>query len=199
MAAAMLTFSGQGVDFYGDMMAMIFCGIFFLFFHRQRFTINQRTAVTAASLILFNCLYYAASHIMYLFSIEKMILEVVAVVVYIRVFNTVAKVLFVRKFSMQISSEKLGLAYEICVVSLIGAIHFDQAVFPLWVLTAVIVQYCRGVQWAMVTGAVAAVFWKCQFSPDAELFIYILNLYLSHIQEAKAHPCYIQLYASVSF
>ncbi len=32
MAAAMLTFSGQGVDFYGDMMAMIFCGIFFLFF-----------------------------------------------------------------------------------------------------------------------------------------------------------------------
>ncbi len=175
MAAAMLTFSGQGVDFYGDMMAMIFCGIFFLFFHRQRFTINQRTAVTAASLILFNCLYYAASHIMYLFSIEKMILEVVAVVVYIRVFNTVAKVLFVRKFSMQISSEKLGLAYEICVVSLIGAIHFDQAVFPLWVLTAVIVQYCRGVQWAMVTGAVAAVFWKCQFSPDAELFIYIFS------------------------
>ena len=104
-----------------------------------------------------------------------MILEVVAVVVYPSVFNTVAKVLFVRKFSMQISSEKLGLAYEICVVSLIGAIHFDQAVFPLWVLTAVIVQYCRGVQWAMVTGAVAAVFWKCQFSPDAELFIYIFS------------------------
>ena len=70
MAAAMLTFAGQGMDFYGDMMAMIFCGVFFLFFHRQRFTINQRTAVAVLAMLLFNLLYYGAGHILYLLSLK---------------------------------------------------------------------------------------------------------------------------------
>ena len=38
-----------GGGFYGDMAAMIFCGVFFLFFHRQKFNINQRTAVACAA------------------------------------------------------------------------------------------------------------------------------------------------------
>ena len=47
MAAGMLTFSGQGLDFYGDLMAMVFCGIFFLFFHKQRFTTVSYTHLLA--------------------------------------------------------------------------------------------------------------------------------------------------------
>ena len=175
MAAAMLTFSGQGLDFYGDMMAMAFCGVFFLFFHRQRFTINQRTAVAVAAIILFNCLYYAADHILYLFSIEKVILEAAAVVVYIRVFNTIARVLFVGTAPAQISSEKVGLSCEIFAVSLIGAVNADLAVFPIWILAIVVVQFCKGIQWAMATGAVAAVYWQCQFNPGVELFIAVFS------------------------
>ncbi len=98
---------GAVLNLYGDMMAMIFCGIFFLFFHNHRFTINQRTSVAVAAVIVFNCAYYAYGHLTYLLSIETMIKETIAVIVFIRVFNTIARILFVGKNPMQISEEKL--------------------------------------------------------------------------------------------
>ena len=99
IAVAMLTYGGAVLNLYGDMMAMIFCGIFFLFFHNHRFTINQRTSVAVAAVIVFNCAYYAYGHLTYLLSIETMIKETIAVIVFIRVFNTIARILFVGKKS----------------------------------------------------------------------------------------------------
>ena len=83
IAVAMLTYGGAVLNLYGDMMAMIFCGIFFLFFHNHRFTINQRTSVAVAAVIVFNCAYYAYGHLTYLLSIETMIKETIAVIVFI--------------------------------------------------------------------------------------------------------------------
>ncbi len=171
MAAAMLTFYGQGAEIFGDMLAMLFCGLFFLFFHRQRFSINQRTAVASAALIFFNALYYAAGHILYLFSVEKMVLEIVAAVIYIRVFNTCARAVFVRRPAGQFSSEKTETACLLLTVSLIGAVDYAEVVFPLWAFTAVIIQYCRGLQQAVVFSAAASVFWLCQGRAEAELFL----------------------------
>lgn len=170
MAAAMMTYSGQGVDFYGDLMAMIFCGVFFLFFHQHRFNINQRTAITAAAIILFNCLYYAAGHILYLLSIETLIKEAVAVIIYIRVFNTLARVLFVGRLPGKQSGEKVGLALEIAVVSLIGAAGSAGFVLPAWLFAVLTVQYCRGIQPALAMTAVAAVFSQCGRSGQPEFF-----------------------------
>ncbi|WNX89580.1 hypothetical protein RVY71_04745 [Emergencia timonensis] len=171
IAVAMLTYGGAVLNLYGDMMAMIFCGIFFLFFHNHRFTINQRTSVAVAAVIVFNCAYYAYGHLTYLLSIETMIKETIAVIVFIRVFNTIARILFVGKNPMQISEEKIGLAYEIFLISLIGAIDSVQVVFPLWLLAIVVIQYCKGIQPAMAAAGIAAVFWQCQHVDYAELFI----------------------------
>lgn len=169
MAAGMLTYSGQGLDFYGDMAAMIFCGVFFLFFHRQKFNINQRTAVACAAVILFNCLFYAGGHILYLLSLKTLVKEAAAVIVYIRVFNTVAKVLFVGKSPAAVSEEKVSLALMITVVSIIGSIGADIVVSPLWILSVLTVQYCRGLQPAMALSAVIAVFSRCQNGSSAHL------------------------------
>ncbi len=162
LAAAMLTCGGQGIDFYGDLMAMIFCGVFFLFFHRQRFTINQRTAVTVAAVVLFNCLYYAWGHILYLLSVETLIKEAAAVIVYIRVFNTVARVLYIGKSPAAVSNEKMMLALEIMAVSLIGSLGSEPVVFPLWTLAILTVQYCKGIQCSLSMAAVAAAASWCQ-------------------------------------
>lgn len=170
MAAAMLTFAGQGMDFYGDMMAMIFCGVFFLFFHRQRFTINQRTAVAVLAMLLFNLLYYGAGHILYLLSLKMLLKEAVAVMIYIRVFNTLARLIF-GGGKQNISAEKAGVAVGIAAVSMIGSIDAASVVFPLWLFTAAIVQYCKGLQSALTLTAFAAVFSVCQNGLNGNLFL----------------------------
>lgn len=171
MAAGMLTFSGQGLDFYGDLMAMVFCGVFFLFFHKQRFTINQRTAVAAAAVILCSCIYYGAKDMLYLLSPQTLVKEAVALVIYIRVFNTLARVLFAGQGADRIPAEKIGISLSVFGVSLIGGIGIGQIVFPLWLLLFAAVCYCKGLQPALVTAVMGCVFWWCQGSSDEEAFV----------------------------
>ena len=116
----------------------------------------------APRVILFNCLFYAGGHILYLLSLKTLVKEAISVIVYIRVFNTVAKVLFVGKSPAAVSEEKVSLALMITVVSLIGSIGADIVVSPLWILSVLTVQYCRGLQPAMALSAVIAVFSRCE-------------------------------------
>lgn len=175
LAVGMLTFSGQGIDFYGDMMAMIFCGVFFLFFHRQRFTINQRTAITAAAVVFCNCLYYSSRHILYLLSMQTLAKEAIAVAVYIRVFNTVARVLFVGKNQGTITGEKVGLAAGVLSVSLIGSLGPEEIVVSLWILGAMVTACCKGIQPALSFSALAAVFAGCGSYIEPEIFIGLMT------------------------
>lgn len=172
MAAGMMTFSGQGMDFYGDMLAMIFCGLFFLFFHEHRFTINQRTAVAVCAMVIFNCSWYAWENLLYLLSLQTLVKEAVALMIYIRVFNTLARMIFVGKGSdvRQVSGEKAGFALVLAAVSLIGAIGFPAAVFPLWVMAVLITAYCSGIQWALATAVTAQIFWIFRFHANVSLF-----------------------------
>lgn len=179
MAAAMLTYSGQGLDFYGDMIAMAICGLFFLFFHKHRFTINQRTAVAIAVLVLCSCLYYAASHMLYLLSVTVLIKEAAAVVIYIRVFNTLARVVFVGKNPAAVPSEKVGFALMIAAVSVIGAVGVSSVVFPLWVLAILAVEYCKGILPAMAMTAAAAVYAQCQNGVSSEIFVSVMTALLA--------------------
>ena len=174
LAVAMLSCSGQGVDFYGDLMAVLFCGVFFLFFHRQRFTINQRSAVAAAAVVLFHCVYYGAGHMLYLLSVQTMIKEVVAVILYIRVFNTIAKLLFIGKDTAPVSREKAGFALMVLVVSILGAPGTELMVFPLQLFAILTVQYCLGIQSALAMTAVAAVFCQCRNEGDPQIYLFVM-------------------------
>lgn len=171
---AIFTYFGEGLLCYGDVMAVIFCGLFFLFFHTHKFSINQRTAVAVAAVITFNYIYYAYGEILYMLNLGTLIKEVLAVIVFVRVFNTVAKVIFVGTNPVNISEEKIWLAYEIFFISLGGAINVPQVVFPIWVLMIATVLYCKGVQPAMSMTGIAAVYWYCQNAEDLTIFITLL-------------------------
>ena len=151
MIGGMLTFSGQGLDFYGDMAAMIFCGVFFLFFHKQKFTIDQRTAVAAAAVILCSCIYYSSQDMLYLLSLQTLAKETAALIIYIRVFNTIARVLFAGQGVDQIPVEKVSAALAVFAVSLVGAVGVSQAVFALWLFLFAGICYCKGLQPALFT------------------------------------------------
>ncbi len=179
MIGGMLTFSGQGLDFYGDMAAMIFCGVFFLFFHKQKFTIDQRTAVAAAAVILCSCIYYSSQDMLYLLSLQTLAKETAALIIYIRVFNTIARVLFAGQGVDQIPVEKVSAALAVFAVSLVGAVGVSQAVFALWLFLFAGICYCKGLQPALFTAAIAAVFWWCQGCRDETAFIAVFAALLT--------------------
>lgn len=178
MALSMMTFYGQGAVIFGDMMAMAFCGIFFLFFHQHKFTINQRTALAVTAMAVFNFIYYRGENIQYMLDLQTLVQEGLALIIYIRVFNTLAKMLFVGKNKSGISGEKAGLALGIFAVSIAGAVGFEPVVFPLWILIVMVVLYCRGIQWAFCMTALVAVFWQCQYQLQPELILALFTAVL---------------------
>ncbi|MGN0659089.1 MAG: SpoIIE family protein phosphatase [Emergencia sp.] len=163
------TFAGQGAVIWGDVTAVIFCGVFFLFFHSQKFTINQRTAVAAGAVILADCIVYGAANMLYLLSLQTLLREALAVVVYIRVFNTLVRMVCGAGCG-RISAEKAGISLAVFAVSMLGAAGGGFS-FPLWVFAAVLVQYCRGIQPALMVTGTAAVYSSCQGGVGAELFV----------------------------
>ncbi len=171
IAIAMCLYGGQGVFFYGDLLTVTFTGLFFLFFHRQNFSINQRTSIAAAGLVLFNWLSYAIADMLFLLRPETLIKEMILVAVYIRVFNTAAKAICSRKQQTQMSGEKVAAAFEILLITFIGAIGISQIVFPLWVLLAAAVTYNSGLKEGISLTVFAAVFWLCQGGSQWNVFV----------------------------
>ena len=170
LLAAMATYMGQGVILYGDFFAVLLLGIFFAFFHQQKFTINQRTTIAIAATMLCNCLYYAATDILFLLKPETLLKEALAIMVYIRVWNLIAKLLYTGPAELRISREKVELALEIFVVSLIGSIGMAELVFPLWVFLAAAVLQQRGLQPAFTLIVLGGIFWFCQGETEWGIF-----------------------------
>lgn len=170
MAAAMLTYIGQGMTGYGDMLSLIFCGVFFLFFHNQRFSINQRTAIAAAATVILNCVYYSAAGMIYLLDARMMLEEIVALIIYIRVFNTIARALFTGREMLKLSEDKIWISLVIFFVSVTGAFGVHYVVIGLWIFLAVVTQYCKGIQGSLAFTAVSVVYWYAMNGDDTRVF-----------------------------
>ncbi|NBH61877.1 hypothetical protein D1155_09465 [Anaerotruncus sp. 80] len=175
LVAAILTNSAATGDFYGDIIAVFLCGLFFLFFHKIRFSIHQTTAAAVIAVAVGNCLYYSAAHILYLLDFQVLLKEAIAVMIYIRVFNTAAKMIFVGKEQRAVSTEKAEIALTILTVSIIGAIEYSLLVIPLWIFVVLVVQYCKGMRQALAQTAVMAVFAACQGQEFAKLMTAIMT------------------------
>ena len=175
LVAAILTNSAAAGDFYGDIIAVFLCGLFFLFFHKIRFSIHQTTAAAVIAVAVGNCLYYSAAHILYLLDFQVLLKEAIAVMIYIRVFNTAAKMIFVGKEQRAVSTEKAEIALTILTVSIIGAIEYSLLVIPLWIFVVLVVQYCKGMRQALAQTAVMAVFAACQGQELAKLMTVIMT------------------------
>lgn len=162
LAAAMACSLSEGVMIFGDLLSVCVLGLFFLFFHQQKFSINQRTLIAVSVTVLCTVGCYAARDMMFLLKPEQLMAEAMAIVIYIRVFNTVVKLFYMGTRDSRISREKASAALGIMAVSLTGAIGIAEIVFPIWVLMITAVLFQKGLQPAFALTAVTAVYWYCQ-------------------------------------
>ncbi len=162
LLAGMLTYAGNGIDFYGEIMALILCSFLLLIPKNRKITINKKTVFAVLSVIIGHCIYYVWSDISYLFGLKHIFYECTALFVYIRVFNTLTKVHFAVKEKRTLSEEKIGLSYCIAIVSITGTIENIYVVMTLWIFIFLVVQYFKGAFFSMMYTSVAMIYWQCQ-------------------------------------
>lgn len=157
----MALYGTRGVFFYGDMAAVILLSLFFLFFHQKKFSIHQKTAIGIIGIILCNLGAHAWADMLFLLRPEVLAREILAFCLYLRMYNTVAKVLYVGNTSCGLSRERVSLALQALAVSYAGAIGPYEAVFSLWLFLAACVLYNKGIKDAFSFVAVTMVYSFC--------------------------------------
>lgn len=162
LAVAMATYLSEGVMIAGDLLSIIVLGLFFLFFHEIKFSINQRTIIAISCTMICNLLYFTGKDMLFLVRPEQLIKEAFAILVYIRVFNTVVKVIYMGTEHVRLSREKAVTALGVTAVSLIGAIGEAGLVFPIWMMMVTAVLMEKGLQPAFTLTAITAIYWFCQ-------------------------------------
>lgn len=159
--SAMALHTWQGIFPYGDMAAVICVALFFLFFHKKKFSIHQRTAIGAATILLCNLAAYGYADMLMFLRPERLLQEILAFAIYLRVCNTVAKVLYMGRPANNLSRERIALALEILVVSLVGTIGIYEIVFSLWLFFIAAILYNKGLKEAFSLAAVTAAYSFC--------------------------------------
>lgn len=157
----MVLYGVEGVFFYGDMAAVLVVALFFLFFHRKKFSLLQRTAVGAMAIILCNLAAYAWADMLFLLRPELLTKEILAFCLYLRVFNTVAKILYVGNTSCKISREQVSLALQIVMVSYVGVTGAYEVVFSLWLFLTAVILYNKGLKEAFSFVGITVVYSFC--------------------------------------
>ena len=167
---AMALYTVQGVFVYGDMLAVVSLALFFLFFHRRKFSVNQRTAIGVTAIILCNLAAYGWADMLVFLHPETLAKEIAAFCIYLRAFNTVAKVLYIGRPGEAVSKERVAIALELLLVSFVGAIGVYEVVSAMWLLLIGVVLYNHGLKEALSLGAITAVYTFCQGESVWELY-----------------------------
>lgn len=174
LLAGMLSYMGQGYIIWGDCLCVILLGIFFLFFHRQKFSINQRTVAAVSFMLISNLFCYWAQDILFLLKPDVLLKEAAAIAVYIRVFNTLARLLCAGPAGTLLSRDKAEMTLLAVLISITGAVFNAGVVFPLWCFLFVLLLQQRGLLQAFSAVSLAAVFWFCQGETEWEIFLLLL-------------------------
>ena len=161
LLGAMALYGHQGVFFYGDMIATIFVALFFLFFHKKKFSIHQRVAIGAAAITACNLVAYAWSDMLHFLRLEVLLKEIVAFYIYVRIYNTACKVLYVGRPSCGFSRERISFSLMALVISMSGVIGVYEITFAFWVFLIAAILYNRGLQEAFSFAAMTAVYSFC--------------------------------------
>ncbi|MBR3785660.1 MAG: SpoIIE family protein phosphatase [Firmicutes bacterium] len=170
----MLCYMRQGVFLYGDMAAVTCLAVFFLFFHQKKLSINQRTAIGVAVLILCNLAAFLCVDMLFLMKPEVLLMEAMAFCIYVRVFNTIAKILYTGKPHCGISRERISVSLEIMAVSFIGAIGIYEVVFSLWLFLIAAMLYNKGLKEAFSLAGVTAVCSFCLVESQWQIYGWLL-------------------------
>ena len=175
LLAAMGTYMGQGLALYGDFVAVAVLALLFAFFHQQKFSVNQRTAIAVMVTIFCHCAYAAVQDVLFLLRPETLLKEAIAIAVYVRVWNLLAKLFYTGPNALRVSRDKVELAMGIFVISAIGAMGMAEIVLPLWLLIAATVLLQWGIRSAFSFLTLCGVFWYCQGELQWEIFPVLLG------------------------
>ncbi|MEF9922259.1 MAG: SpoIIE family protein phosphatase [Anaerovoracaceae bacterium] len=143
MWLSMMTYYQQQLHSWGDMAAIIVCGLLFLFLNNVKLNINQRTAIACAVTIVANCLYYVINNITYLFQVETIIKEVILVAVFVKIFHIVAEIVFngvKDKKIEKVSTDKIVLSFAATAILAIAGVGVYQVILLLWLLLIMFIQ-----------------------------------------------------------
>lgn len=159
---AMLLCAGDGIFVYGDMLALLCLSLFFLFFHRKKFSNIQRVAAGGVLLVLCNLAAYAWADMLVLLKPELLAGGILAFCVYLQAFDSITKVLYRCKETEAPSKEQVSVSLTVLAVSFAGAAGPFEVVFSLWFLMAAIVLYNEGIKETFMVISIMAVFSFCQ-------------------------------------
>lgn len=159
-----------GVTAYGDIVSAVLCGLLFLFFHNQRLSVNQRTLIAIAITVICRCGCYLITAAADTADWTVIVEEIIALAIYIRVFNTVAQLIFAPKEVDGLSGEKIRLSLAILIISMVGALGIKPVVFAFWFLIIIVFAYCREVSGALVLAAICDLFWFCSTGTSSPVF-----------------------------
>lgn len=174
---------------YGDIIALGSCAVVFLFFHKQKLTINQRTLIAASITVICRCGYSLARFdLLSSGSMDWIALgqEIIALAIYIRVLNASAAALLAPGESTSASGgraglyarEKIGMSLALLAVSMTGAIGEKTVVFGIWFFFIAVTAYCRDFTFAITVSAICDVFWRCMTGTSSSVFT---SIYLALI------------------
>ena len=162
VAGAMMFYGRQGIFMQGDLLAVLCLGLFFLFFHQKKFSVNQQTAIGAAAIILCNLGAYFWQDMLFLLRPETLAKEILAFCIFLRAFHIIATVLYTGCAGNQVSRERVETALGLVAVSLAGAVGIYEVVLSLWLLMLAAVLYSAGLKEALSVAVLTAVFSFCQ-------------------------------------
>ena len=173
LAAGIASWSGKGIFFYDDLLAICCLGFFFLFFHRRKFSMNQRIIIAVGAILICSYIAYDFAGMVFLLRPVHLIKTVAALFLYIRVFHTVTKLLYTKQKPKGPFQERVSVSMEILVVSLIGAVGIYPVVFSLWLLAIALLLHRKGLKEAVTFTSFMVIFSLCQGEMDWEVYIWL--------------------------
>lgn len=151
---SMMSFYNSQIYGWGDMGAVALCGLFFLFFKDVKFTTLQRAVIACTSAIICNCFYFILMNLTYLFNTQTMAKELVAIAVFVKIFQVVADRVWneeapraegrdlVKGAASPSDGQGMTLLCTLITgILVISGIGQTQMVIGLWIALVLVVQY----------------------------------------------------------
>ena len=118
MVISLLTCHAAGFYVIGDMASVVLCGAVSVLIGRREWGLFKRSLIAASVIVITNCGYYIAANMLYRFSVEMLIFEVVVVMVLCYVFYYFLKIWFSGGKPVDIAMEKV-VAITVSVIMLV--------------------------------------------------------------------------------
>ena len=156
IVGGLLTNYGTGYDFWGDALAVLFCGVIFFLIGKLRMSIVVKAFTAAGIMVLAKSIYYFTSQLVFVFDIFMMFVEAILVIALVYVFHRFYGLLDKRNNSNCTVAEGIIASTAVFVLMLGGigieSIGFFSPVYLGALFMTLLVGYKIGIMEGGVSG-----------------------------------------------